>query len=114
MTCLPGIGLEHLIRVLVENGEGCFVGHVDVELFVDAFLIFRLYLEQLGVLGKPTLFALAYELFAIVPRLELAHLDHVELEESLAVLVNLSRWEHALACLLLVRRYRHGHAFIGR
>lgn len=113
MIYLPWIGLEDLIRVLVENGEWCFVGHVDVELFVDAFLIFRLYLEQLGVLGKAALFALANELFAIVPRLELAHLDHVELEEPLAILVNLPGREQALACLLLVRCYRHGHSFIG-
>lgn len=111
MNCLPGIGLENLIRVLIENRERCFVGHVDIELFVDAFLIFRLYLEQLGVLGKATLFALANELLAIVPRLELAHLDHIEFEESLAVVVNLPGREHTLACLLLVRCYRHGHAF---
>ena len=45
------VRFEHLIEVLVQNGESGLVGHVDVEFLADALLSLGLNLEHLGAFG---------------------------------------------------------------
>ncbi len=63
-----------MVGILVENGERRFVGHVDVELFVDAFLGLGLDLEEFGVVREFALLVFPDELFAVVPGFEFTNL----------------------------------------